>query len=83
MLYFPNFVLFFLISGATLSKGLYRGAGTVVGGGLGGLAAILGQLAGGIGNPVVVGISLFIFGKVFILHGIQDQSKHSNQQSSS
>lgn len=72
------------ISGATLSKGLYRGAGTVVGGGLGSLAAILGQLVGGIGNPVVVGVSLFIFGKVFILHGInQDQSKHSNQQSSS
>ncbi|KAJ6306672.1 hypothetical protein OIU78_021899 [Salix suchowensis] len=55
-------VIFEFHAGATLSKGLYRGAGTVVGGGLGGLAAILGQLVGGIGNPVVVGVSLFFFG---------------------
>jgi hypothetical protein len=40
---------------------------------LGYLAAVLGQQVGGIGNPFVVGVSVFIFGKVFILPRIQDQ----------
>ena len=51
------------MSGATLGKGLNRGIGTVLGGGLGCLAAILADEIGGIGNAVVVGISVFVFGK--------------------
>lgn len=54
-------------SGATLSKGLNRGMGTILGGGLGFLAAILARKAGGIGTPIIVGISLFVFGKDFDL----------------
>jgi uncharacterized membrane protein YccC len=52
-----------LWAGATLSKGLNRGIGTILGGGLGCLAAALAQKVGGIGNAIVVGTSVFIFGK--------------------
>ncbi|KAJ6953882.1 aluminum-activated malate transporter 2-like [Populus alba x Populus x berolinensis] len=55
-------VIFEFHAGATLGKGFYRGIGTVLGGGLGCLAAILGEQVGGIGNPFIVGVSLFIFG---------------------
>ncbi|XP_011026187.1 PREDICTED: aluminum-activated malate transporter 2-like [Populus euphratica] len=55
-------VIFELHAGATLGKGFYRGIGTVLGGGLGCIAAILGDQVGGIGNPFIVGVSLFIFG---------------------
>ncbi|KAG6774465.1 hypothetical protein POTOM_021818 [Populus tomentosa] len=55
-------VIFEFHAGATLSKGLSRGIGTILGGGLGYLAAVLGQQVGGIGNPFVVGVSVFIFG---------------------
>lgn len=51
------------VAGATLSKGLNRGVGTILGGGLGCLAAILADELGGIGNPIVVGTSVFILGK--------------------
>lgn len=51
------------IAGATLSKGLNRGLGTILGGGLGCLAAALAQKAGGIGSTIIVGTSVFIFGK--------------------
>lgn len=51
------------MSGATLSKGLNRGVGTILGGGLGCLAAAFAQEVGGIGNGIIVGISVFIFGK--------------------
>ena len=88
MLRAPNKLLFHhtCISGATLGKGFYRGIGTVLGGGLGCLAAILGEQVGGIGNPFIVGVSLFIFGNVFIIPRIQYQQKknsnsNSNQQS--
>lgn len=51
------------MTGATLSKGLLRGVGTILGGGLGCLAAIMADDLGKIGNAVVVGASVFIFGK--------------------
>lgn len=54
------------MAGATLSKGLNRGIGTILGGGLGCLAAALAQEVGGIGNAIVVGTSVFIFGKNYI-----------------
>ncbi|KAK8954957.1 Aluminum-activated malate transporter 14 [Platanthera zijinensis] len=52
----------FHLSGATISKGLNRGIGTIFGGGLGSLVAIMAQEIGGIGKAVVIGISIFIFG---------------------
>lgn len=52
-----------MCAGATLSKGLNRAVGTILGGGLGCLAAILADEFGGIGNAVIVGTSVFIFGK--------------------
>lgn len=51
------------MSGATLSKGINRAIGTVLGGGLGCLAAILSNKFGGIHNAIVVGTSVFIIGK--------------------
>ncbi|XP_075524415.1 aluminum-activated malate transporter 12-like isoform X2 [Primulina tabacum] len=55
-------VVFEFYTGATLGKGINRGIGTVLGGGLGCLAAILADQIGGIGNHVTVGFSVFIFG---------------------
>ncbi|KAI3668215.1 hypothetical protein L6452_43292 [Arctium lappa] len=55
-------VVFEFFAGATLSKGLLRGIGTILGGGLGCLAAILADDLGKIGNAVVVGVSVFSFG---------------------
>ncbi|KAF5731524.1 putative Aluminum activated malate transporter family protein [Tripterygium wilfordii] len=55
-------VIFEFYAGALLSKGLNRGIGTVLGGGLGCLAASFAQQVGGIGNGIVVGISVFIIG---------------------
>ncbi|KAG7967483.1 hypothetical protein I3843_08G101100 [Carya illinoinensis] len=57
-------VIFEFFAGATLSKGLNRGIGTILGGGLGCLAAALAQEVGGIGNAIVVGTSVFIFAAV-------------------
>ncbi|XWS76424.1 hypothetical protein CRYUN_Cryun01aG0174900 [Craigia yunnanensis] len=55
-------VIFEFFAGATLSKGLNRGIGTVLGGGLGCSAAAFAQAIGGIGRAIVVGIAVFIFG---------------------
>ncbi|KAL1832853.1 hypothetical protein ACET3Z_002504 [Daucus carota] len=55
-------VVFEFYAGATLSKGLNRGAGTILGGGLGCLAAILADEFGATGNAIVVGTSVFLFG---------------------
>uniref|UniRef100_A0A6N2L2T2 Aluminum-activated malate transporter n=1 Tax=Salix viminalis TaxID=40686 RepID=A0A6N2L2T2_SALVM len=55
-------VIFEFHAGATLGKGFNRGIGTVLGGGLGCIAAILGGQVGGIGKPFIVGVSLFISG---------------------
>lgn len=52
-----------MYAGATLSKGLLRGLGTILGGGLGCLAAMLSDDFGKIGNALVVGVSVFIIGK--------------------
>ena len=53
-------------AGATLGKGFNRGMGTAIGGGLGCIAAVLGQSLGGVGNSIVIGTSVFIFGKSLI-----------------
>ncbi|XVF80411.1 hypothetical protein PTKIN_Ptkin15bG0069000 [Pterospermum kingtungense] len=55
-------VVFEFFAGATLSKGLNRGFGTVVGGGLGCLAAAFAQALDGVGKAIIVGIAVFIFG---------------------
>ncbi|MBA0708835.1 hypothetical protein Golax_023924 [Gossypium laxum] len=55
-------VIFEFFAGATLSKGLNRGIGTVLGGGLGCLGAAFAQAVGGVGKAMVVGIAVFIFG---------------------
>lgn len=56
------------MAGATLSKGLNRGLGTILGGGLGYFAAVFAREVGGVGNAICVGTSVFIFGKVFFVH---------------
>lgn len=53
----------YLLSGATLSKGINRAIGTVLGGGLGCMAAILADNSGEIGGALVVGISVIVIGK--------------------
>ncbi|KAI3773085.1 hypothetical protein L6452_04283 [Arctium lappa] len=55
-------VVYDFYAGATLSKGLLRGIGTILGGGFGCLAAILSEDFGKTGNTIVVGSSVFIFG---------------------
>ncbi|KAJ0610284.1 putative aluminum-activated malate transporter [Helianthus annuus] len=55
-------VVFEFFAGALLSKGLLRGLGTILGGGLGCVAAVLADDLGKIGNAAVVGSSVFIFG---------------------
>ncbi|KAM0948950.1 putative aluminum-activated malate transporter [Dioscorea sansibarensis] len=51
-----------MFSGATISKGLNRGAGTILGCGLGSLVALLSQEISGTGKAVAIGSSVFIFG---------------------
>ncbi|KAJ8622665.1 hypothetical protein MRB53_031194 [Persea americana] len=59
-------VVFEFTAGATLSKGLNRGIGTILGGGLGCLAALLAQSlaqkTGRAGSAIAISISVFIFG---------------------
>ncbi|KAK9280969.1 hypothetical protein L1049_003860 [Liquidambar formosana] len=58
-------VVFEFFAGATLSKGINRGIGTILGGSLGCMAAVFAQEVGGVGNvgnAVIVGTSVFIFG---------------------
>ncbi|GAU23348.1 hypothetical protein TSUD_333950 [Trifolium subterraneum] len=57
-------VIFEFNAGATLGKGFNRGIGTIVGGGLGCLAAILAQNIGGVGNSIFISTSVYIFGSV-------------------
>ncbi|XP_028762198.1 aluminum-activated malate transporter 13-like [Neltuma alba] len=55
-------VIFEFYAGATLGKGLNRGMGTILGGGLGCLAAVIAQVVGGVGNSIIIAASVFIFG---------------------
>ncbi|KAK7396365.1 hypothetical protein VNO78_17310 [Psophocarpus tetragonolobus] len=57
-------VMFEFSAGATLGKGFNRGLGTIIGGGLGCLAAVFAQSIGigKVGNSIIVGASVFIFG---------------------
>ncbi|PQQ16865.1 aluminum-activated malate transporter 8 [Prunus yedoensis var. nudiflora] len=57
-------VIFEFYAGATLSKGLNRGLGTILGGAMGFSAATFAQEVGGMGkgNAIIVGFSVFIFG---------------------
>ncbi|KAI5426717.1 hypothetical protein KIW84_032229 [Lathyrus oleraceus] len=55
-------VIFEFNAGATLGKGFNRGIGTIVGGGLGCLAATLAQKIGGVGNSIFIGSSVYILG---------------------
>ncbi|KAI0504328.1 hypothetical protein KFK09_015280 [Dendrobium nobile] len=55
-------VVFEYTAGATVTKGLNRLVGTILGGGLGSLVAIIAQEIGGVGKAVIIGISIFIFG---------------------
>ncbi|KAL2507736.1 Aluminum-activated malate transporter 13 [Forsythia ovata] len=57
-------VVFEFFAGATLSKGINRGIGTIIGGGLGCCAAILANQKGEMFEAIVVGSSLFISGSV-------------------
>ncbi|OVA05503.1 Aluminum-activated malate transporter [Macleaya cordata] len=57
-------VLFEYSAGATLGKGLNRGMGTILGGGLGCLAAILAQKLDWVGSSIVIGTTIFIFGAI-------------------
>ncbi|XP_061341352.1 aluminum-activated malate transporter 14-like [Gastrolobium bilobum] len=57
-------VMFEFSAGATLGKGFNRGIGTIFGGGLGCLAAVFARSIGGVGNSIIIGTSLFIFGSV-------------------
>ncbi|KAL7584656.1 hypothetical protein Lser_V15G41688 [Lactuca serriola] len=55
-------VIFDFFAGATLSKGLLRGIGTLLGGGLGCLASTLASDLGKIEYTIVVGTLIFVFG---------------------
>ncbi|XP_028762200.1 aluminum-activated malate transporter 14-like [Neltuma alba] len=59
-----DLVIFEFYAGATLGKGLNRGMGTILGGGLGCLASIIAQHFGGIGSSIIIAASVFIFGAV-------------------
>ncbi|XP_042518319.1 aluminum-activated malate transporter 12-like [Macadamia integrifolia] len=55
-------VVFEFYAGATLGKGINRGIGTIVGGGLGCSTAILAQNLSKIGKASAIGTSVFFFG---------------------
>ncbi|KAL3647890.1 hypothetical protein CASFOL_008858 [Castilleja foliolosa] len=55
-------VMFEFYAGATLGKGINRVIGTLVGGVLGCLVAIVGGEIGGIGKPIIIAASVFFFG---------------------
>ncbi|CAA0828114.1 Aluminum-activated malate transporter 2 [Striga hermonthica] len=55
-------VMFEFYAGATLGKGINRIIGTLTGGILGCLAAILGDEIGGIGKDIIIGSAVFILG---------------------
>ncbi|XP_039008737.1 aluminum-activated malate transporter 8-like [Hibiscus syriacus] len=54
-------LIFEFFTGGMLSKGLNRGIGTVLGGGLGCLGAAFAQAVGGVSKGIVVGIFVFVF----------------------
>lgn len=60
------------LSGATLSKGINRGIGTILGGGMGCMVAVLAQEFGGGGDAIIVSTSIFIFGEIYVYIYIYD-----------
>lgn len=55
-------VVFEFYAGATLSKGLNRAFGTILGGGLGCLAATFAQDVGGLASAIIIATTVFLFG---------------------
>lgn len=66
--------------GATLSKGINRAIGTILGGGLGCLAALLGDKFGRVGNAVVVATSVFVIGNDAWIPYIPTASSYLSQK---
>lgn len=66
-------------TGATLGKGFNRGIGTIVGGGMGCLAAVFARSIGGVGNSIFIGTSVFIFGK-FLINLLQFECEKDKTQ---
>ena len=64
------FLFLFLLSGATLGRGLNRGLATLTAGGLGIGAHYLADLPGRTGQPILLGLFVFILGKfqIFLFH---------------
>lgn len=60
-------LFFFFFAGATLSKGLNRGLGTMLAGALGVGVNYLADLSGQKGEPFVLGIFVFLIGKILFL----------------
>ncbi|GFP97831.1 aluminum-activated malate transporter 12 [Phtheirospermum japonicum] len=57
-------VMFDFYAGATLGKGINRVIGTLLGGVIGCLVAILGGEIGGIAKPIIIASSVFAFGAI-------------------
>lgn len=56
-------IMVWVLPGGTLSKGLNRGMGTILGGGLGCLTALAAQKVPVFGRAIAISFSVFIFGK--------------------
>ena len=57
-------MVFDVLSGATLGKGVNRGLATLLAGALGVGAHHLASLSGDIGEPILLGLFVFLLGKI-------------------